>query len=158
MPIDNYPQASDWANMRDNFLVSLGYSARTARFHKFQAFASNGTGIEQFRTPVFISRNVVLWLSQVKVFDTVKAGYFTTGDLEVNTSFQIRGYSASFQLPGGSSVEEYAGDQIIWNGKIWIVSDQIEPVPFGPGTGIIYWRTVLRRMDRSGQGLSPGAK
>ena len=155
-PVDNYPQASDWVNMRDNFLASLGYVGRTVLFRKFKNYSTQGSGLESHRITVYNERTETIYLSNVRVFDTVEGGYFTTGDLDVATSFQIRGYSPAYTLPDNTVISEYAGDEIIWNGRVWVPADQIEPKPFGPRSGIVYWRSVLRVTDRSAQGLTPG--
>lgn len=159
MGLENYPSAADWQTFGENFRANLNWLSRTITFRKFQGFSMKGaTGIEQHRVPQYTEREEIVWLADVKVYDTVKGGYFTTGDLDIHSPFQIQGFSPAYSLPNGEEVSEYGGDEIIWNGKIWVPSDQIEPRPLGPRSGIVFWRTVLRVTQRSSQGLGAGAK
>lgn len=148
--------ASDFNLARELFLGKGSWAHRRIIFRKFKNYASQGTGPEAFRVPAYDSRQESVWLSNVRVFDTVKGGYFTTGDLDVNSLFQIRGFSPAYTLEDSTPVAEYAGDEVIWNGKVWVVSDQVEPIQFGPTAGVVYWRTVLRAADRSGPGITVG--
>jgi hypothetical protein len=128
-------------------------------FRKFIRYDNQGDQTkpdEQFRVSIYQNTGKHVWLSQVKVYDTVKGGYFTTGDLDCQADFPIRGASAGYILPNKVSIAENAGDEIIWNGKIWKVADQVDPVQIGLQGSHIYYRTVLRRTDRSGSGLSVG--
>jgi len=149
-------QAHEVVMARNAFLAQSQYLHRAIVFCKFAGFVIEGTGDDLIRTPSFKKRREHVWLSQIKVFDTVKGGYFTTGDLDVNSIFQIRGYNPGFTLPDGTAIEEYVSDHIIWNGKLWTVADQIEPVQVGYLGTTIFWRTTLRRSDRTGVGLTAG--
>lgn len=154
--LENFWQAADFENVRSAWLAAQQYSHKKIIFRKFTGYTTKGTGEEKFRTPSFSARSDHLWLSNVKVFDTVKGGYFTTGDLDVYSTFQIRGFTPGYTLPSGVVIPEYAGDQIIWNGKLWVLADQIEPMQFGYLAGPVFWRSVLRRGDRTGQGITVG--
>jgi len=154
--LGNNWQASEWQDMRDAWLGTRGYADRQVLFRKFLEYEKMGRVTipdETFRTPKYAIRAEHVWLSNVKVFDTVKGGYFTTGDLDVYSTFRIQGYSAAYTLPSGVVIPEYAGDEILWNGKVWVVADMIEPVqPGGYQAPQIWWRSILRRTDRSGIG------
>src|SRR5713101_4686022 len=156
MGIDTQWDVNDWQLARDLFQSKASYTHRKVIVRKFRNYQTRNPDrptIEQFRTPVYDERADHVWLSWVRVFDTVKGGYFTTGDMDVNSSFQLIGFSPAYIRPNGVRIEEYAGDELIWNGKIWIVSDQVEPIQFGMKGGVVYWRTVMRRVDRSSQGF-----
>ena len=160
MSLDNTWTASDYELVRDSFLATGGYLHRQVIFRKFMAYQTNGSSSnfdEMIRTAVFRERLDHVWLSQVKVFDTVKGGYFTTGDLDVASQFMIQGYSGQYKLPDGTLIPEYAGDQIVWNGKIWIVSDQLEPIQAGMQGPVIFYKTTMRRADRAGTEQGAGA-
>jgi hypothetical protein len=153
--LGNFWDLNDYINAREAWIAPQGYNHRSIIVMKFAGYETSGTGVnpdEQFRAPKYTARSDHAWISQVKVFDTVKGGYFTTGDLDIYTTFRIQGYTPAYTLPSGVNVTEYAGDQIIWNGKVWVVSDQVEPVQFGYQAKEVWWRTVLRRTDRAGQG------
>jgi len=154
--LGNYWSLADWQNMKDAWFSGQGYDHRQVVFRQFAGFETRGNPAnpdEQFRRKKYTSRGEHIWISSVKVFDTVKGGYFTTGDLDCYSSFRIQGYTPAYTLPSGVVVTEYAGDEILWNGKVWVVADMIEPVqPGGYQAPQIWWRTVLRRTDRSGQG------
>lgn len=158
--LGNNWQASEWQDMKDSWLGTRGYVDRQIVFRKFLEYEAKGnrsSTIETFRTPKYAERAEHVWLSNVKVFDTVKGGYFTTGDLDVYSTFRIQGFSAPYTLPSGVVIPEYAGDEILWNGKVWVVADMIEPVqPGGYQAPQIWWRSVLRRSDRSGVGNTVG--
>lgn len=157
--LSNIWDISDYINARDAFLSESQWVQFKVIFRKFRAYESKDIEkfvMEQFRVPRYSERAEYLWLSSVKVYDTVKGGYFTTGDLDVNSFFQMRGFTEGYILPNGTVVQEYAGDQIVWNGKLWIVSDQVEPVQFGILPQAVYWRSVLRAVQRTGQGVTPG--
>jgi hypothetical protein len=149
----------DYLNARDAFLSESQWVQFQVVFRQFRSYEEKNSDkfiMEQFKKAVYSDRAEYLWLSNVKVFDTVKGGYFTTGDLDVNSFFQMRGFTEGYILPNGVRIKEYAGDQVIWNGKLWIVSDQVEPVQFGILPSAVYWRTVLRAVQRTGQGTTPG--
>lgn len=155
--LGNNWSASEWQDMKDSWLGTRGYSDRQIVFRKFLEYETKGSALtnsdESFRVAKYAVRAEHAWLSNVKVFDTVKGGYFTTGDLDCYTTFRIQGYSPAYTLPSGTVVGQYAGDEILWNGKIWVVADMIEPVqPGGYQAPQIWWRTVMRRTDRSGAG------
>jgi hypothetical protein len=150
-------QASDWQNVRDSWLAGAVWNQRHVVFRKFLHYDAQGTTEDETaRFPVYQTIGKDIWLSQIKVYDTVKGGYFTTGDLDCTSEFLVQGASAGYKLPNGVVVPENAGDEIIWNGKIWKVADQVDPVQQGLQGGHIYYRTVLRRTDRSGLGVSSG--
>jgi len=157
--IGSFWSASDWVNAREAWMASGQWNHRRVTFKQFCGYNVSGNASkpdEMIRTVKYSTRLEHVWLSQVKVFDTVKEGYFTTGDLDVISEFQIRGYSPSYTLPDGTVILEYAGDILLWNGKAWAVADQVEPVQFGFLAAQVWWRTVLRRTDRSGLGTSVG--
>lgn len=158
--LGNNWQASEWQDMKDSWLGTRGYTDRQIVFRKFLDYETKGNPnipSEIFRTPKYAERAEHIWLSNVKVYDTVKSGYFTTGDLDVYSSFRIQGFSSSYTLANGSVIPEYGGDEIRWNGKLWVVADMIEPIQVGGYQAPqIWWRTVLRRSDRSGAGTSVG--
>jgi len=152
---------NDFVNARDAVFSESQWVHFQVIFRKFLGYElmnPDRTPLEQYNVPQYATRAEHVWLSSVKVFDTVKGGYFTTGDLDVNSFFKIQGYAPAEVLPTGVKISEYAGDQIIWNGKVWVLSDQIEPVQFGIIPGTVYWRSVLRAVDRSSQGTTPGSK
>jgi hypothetical protein len=149
----------DYLNAKDSWLSTRGYSNRRVLVRKFQGWVVAGNlsnDNETYREAKFSSRNDTVWLSQVKVFDTVKGGYFTTGDLNVSSTFILQGCSAAYTLPDGTVLPEYAGDEIVWNGKIWVVADQLDPIQFGTKTKQVWYNSVLRRAQRSGLGTTPG--
>lgn len=149
----------DFLNAKDAWLSTRGYSNRRVLVRKFQGWVVAGNPSndnETYREAKFSSRNDTVWLSQVKVYDTVKGGYFTTGDLNVSSTFILQGYSAAYTLPDGTVLPEYAGDEIVWNGKIWVVADQLDPIQFGTKTKQVWYNSVLRRAQRSGLGTTPG--
>jgi hypothetical protein len=151
--LDNIWTASDSNLVRDSFLAAGSYLHRQVLFRKFTGYSTLGSSAnidEMIRTPRYAVRTGHVWLSQIKVFDTVKGGYFTTGDLDVASSFIIQGYSSAYTLSDGTVIPEYAGDEIVWNGKLWSVADQLEPVQAGMQSPIIFYRTTLRRSDRAG--------
>lgn len=161
MAVERYWQVEDYLNMRDGILAQAEYHNHEIVFRQFKGYAvSNEAGavIEQFRTPLFYTLGTNAWLAPVKVFDTVKGGYFTTGDLQCQSTFQIQGYSPAYVLDDGTKINEYAGDQVIWNGKVWLVADQIDPRIAGFMAQPVLYNTTLRRVDRSSQGVTAGAK
>lgn len=152
--LGNFWDLNDYINAKEAFIAPQGYDQRLITFMKFAGYDTTGnleSADETFRTAKYHSRSDHVWLSQVKVFDTVRGGYFTTGDLDVISNFMIQGYTAAYTLPSGVVIKEYAGDQILWNGKLWVVADQVEPVQFGYMAKQVWWRSVLRRNDASGQ-------
>lgn len=159
MSLDNYWGLEDYILAREAFVMAQGYNAHKVIVRKFRSFETknaDGPKVNQYRVPIYANRQDSVYLGPVKVYDTVKGGYFTTGDIDVNSVFQLFGQSPAQILPDGTKLSENAGDQIIWNGKIWQVSDQIEPIIQGPKAPEIFFRTVMRRVDRSGQGITPG--
>src|ERR1700733_10684020 len=118
--LGNNWQASEWQDMKDAWLGTRGYTDRQIVFRKFLEYEAKGNQnvtIESFRTPKYAQRAEHIWLSNVKVFDTVKGGYFTTGDLDVYSTFRIQGFTSQYSLPSGVVIPEYAGDEVEWNGK-----------------------------------------
>lgn len=157
--LGNFWDLNDYVNAKEAWIAPQGYTHRLITFMKFTEYNVTGnleSPDETFRTVKYHSRSDHIWISQVKVFDTVKGGYFTTGDLNVISNFLIQGYSPGYTLPTGVPIGEYGGDQILWNGKVWAVADQVEPVQFGFMAKQIWWSTVMRRADRSGQGNTVG--
>jgi hypothetical protein len=157
--LGNNWQASEWQDMKDAWLGTRGFVDRQVIFRKFLSLETKGNqnvDEEFFRVVNYAQRADHVWLSQVKVFDTVKGGYFTTGDLDIYSNFRIQGYSPGYTLPSGVVIKEYGGDQIVWNGKVWVVADQIEPVQFGYQAPQLWWKTTMRRTDRSGAGNTVG--
>jgi hypothetical protein len=153
--LGNNWSASEWQDMKDSWLGTRGYVDRQIVFRKFLSYETKGNPsipLESFRIATYSTKAEHVWISQVKVFDTVKGGYFTTGDLDVYSNFRIQGFSPGYTLASGVVIPEYGGDEILWNGKVWQVADQIEPVQFGYQAPQIWWRSVLRRTDRSGIG------
>lgn len=149
----------DFLNAKDAWFSTRGYANRKVLVAKFQGWVNAGNPNnpnEQFREAKYATRQETVWLSQVKVYDTVRGGYFTTGDLNVSSSFVLQGYSAAYTLPNGTVLSEYAGDEIVWNGKIWVVADQLDPVQFGAKTKQVWYTTVLRRAQRSGLTTNTG--
>jgi len=157
--LSNLWDIGDFQNAREAFLSESQWVQFQVIFRQFRGYEQKNadqTPLSQFRAPVYDTRAEYVWLSNVKVYDTVKAGYFTTGDLDVNSFFQMKGYVAASILPDGTTITEYAGDQLIWNGRLWMVSDQIEPVQHGILPDPVWWRTVLRAVTRTGQGVTAG--
>jgi len=157
--LGNYRDINDYLNVRDSWLSSMGKSNKRVRVHIFLEYESVGNKEnrnETFRRAKYASRFDHAFLSNVKVFDTVKGGYFTTGDLDVYTEYPLRGFSAAYSLPNGVQIPEYAGDLIEWNGKFWEVADQLEPVTAGVVAKQVWYRTVLRKTNRAGIGLEVG--
>ena len=151
--------ASDWQNERTSWQASGVWNQRTVIFRKFLQYETKGDSTNPdatFRVPVYQTTGQQAWLSQVKVFDTVRGGYFTTGDLSCNSEFLIRGSTPAYTLESGITTPEYAGDEIEWNGKVWKVADEVEPVQMGPQGGRIWYNTTLRRSGRSGVGVAVG--
>ena len=157
--LGNFFDLNDYVNARRAWLESTGKSKKKVRIHTFEGYETLGNQTkpdETFRKQRYVARIEYVWLSNVKVFDTVKRGYFTTGDLDVYSEFYLRGFSPSYTLPNGVVVGEYSGDLVEWNGKLWEVADQLEPVTWGPFTAQVWYRTVLRRTQRSGIGIEVG--
>ena len=158
--LGNFFDLNDYNNARRSWLESMGKSYKKVRVYTFEGYETAGNQTnpnETFRKARYTSREDFVWLSQVKVFDTVKGGYFTTGDLDVYSEFVLKGFSPAYLLPSTVNLNEYSGDIIDWNGKLWEVADQLEPVTFGPYTKQVWYRTVLRRTNRSGIGIEVGA-
>lgn len=150
---------NDFLNAKNSWTAQQGKSHVRVRIWKFNGYNTENSSNpnETFRTPVYEMREDHLWLSQVKVYDTVRGGYFTTGDLDVVSEMELQGYSAAYTLPTGTVIPEYAGDLVEWNGKLWEVADQLEPTQWGYQAAQVYFRSVLRRSQRSGSGIVPGA-
>jgi len=166
MDLGNQWELNDYINAREAWLATQNKNHKRVRVWKFECYEIQGSQVgiqpnevnpnEQFRVPKWNIRQDHVWLSQVKVYDTVKNGYFTTGDLDVYSEYLIQGYSPAYTTIDGIMIPEYAGDLIEWNGKLWEVSDQLEPVTWGVLSNQVFYRTVLRRTQRTGTGSSPG--
>lgn len=157
--LGNFWDLNDYTNAKEAWIAPQGYDHRKIRFMKFASYDVTGNleiPDETFRKEVYHEREDHVWISFVKVFDTVKGGYFTTGDIDVYSNFLIQGYSAAYSLPTGVQIPEYAGDKIVWNGKVWTVADEVEPIQFGYQAPQVWYRSVLRRSDRAGVGTSVG--
>jgi hypothetical protein len=157
--LGNWASLDDYRNARSSWLESSGRSQKRVRIHIYQGYELMGNQTnpnETFRKQRFSAKFDYIWISEVKVFDTVKGGYFTTGDLNVCSEIQLRGYSAAYTLPNGTTVDEYAGDLVEWNGKLWEVADQLAPITWGVLTNQVFYNTILRRTQRSGVGIEVG--
>ncbi len=158
--LGNFFDLNDYTNVRRSWLEAAAKGQKQVRVWVFQGYDILGNQAnpnETFRKQKYVAKNANVYLSNVKVYDTVKRGYFTTGDLDVYSEFYIRGYSSAYTLATDVKVDEYAGDLVEWNGKLWEVSDQLEPVTVGILTNQVWYRTVLRRTQRSGTGIEVGA-
>lgn len=159
MELGNSWSLNDYLNAREAWIAGSNKNHRQVYVYKFAEYDTEGNAAnpnERFRRPVFTKRLDAVWLSMVRVFDTVKGGYFTTGDLNVNSEFVLQGYSPSYTTPSGVLIPEYAGDMIEWNGKLWEVADQLEPVQWGFLADQVLYSTVMRRTQRSGIGIKVG--
>lgn len=157
--IGNSGDLNDFINQRDSWLGSQAKSHYRVRVFFFQGYEVTGNQAnpnETFRKPIFAGRLDHVWLSFIKVYDTVKMGYFTTGDVQVESEFPMKGFSASYTLTSGEVIPEYAGDIMQWLGKFWEVSDVLEPLQTGYQFGQTWYRTVMRRTNRSGVGVEVG--
>lgn len=168
MDLGNQWTLNDYMNAKNAWLAGQNKNHRRVRVYKFENYSTvgtqsnSGTNVvnpnELFRQPVFKSRLDHVFLSQVKVFDTVRGGYFTTGDLDVYSEFVLQGYSAGYLTVSGIPIPEYVGDMIEWNGKLWEVADQLDPVSWGFQAEPVYYHTVLRRTQRTNLGITGGPK
>lgn len=158
--LGNFFDLNDHLNTRNAWLESMGKAYKKVRVYTFESYETAGNQTnpnETFRRVKYSGRDEFVWLSMVKVYDTVKAGYFTTGDLDVYSEFPLRGFSPAYGLPSTVNVSEYSGDIVDWNGKLWEVADQLEPVTSGVHANQVWYRTLLRRTNRSGIGIEVGA-
>jgi len=155
----NFWSVADIENMSKAWLSGQEFTHRQVIFRKFIAYERRGNQTnpnETFRAAKYAERAEHVWISEVKVYDTVKKGYFTTGDMDCASTFRIQGVTPQYTLANGVVVPEYGGDEIIWLGKIWVVTDQVEPVEFTFKAPQVWWRTVMRKTERSGIGNAPG--
>jgi hypothetical protein len=157
--LGNSWRMSDFVNAQRAWIGQQSKSHRQIILWKFLEYETAGNLInpsETIRRIKYAQRLDHVWLSLVKVYDTVKGGYFTTGDLDVHSDFALQGYSASYTLPDNTIIPEYGGDVVQWNGKLWEVADQLEPVQWGYQAKQVFFHTVLRRTQRSGIGVQVG--
>jgi len=142
-------QMGDYLNAKYAWIGQMAKSHRMVNVYKFQEYAVEGNQTsfsETIRVPVYNKRTDHAWIDMVKVFDTVRGGYFTTGDIHVNTEYALQGYSAGYtSTDGGVNIPEYAGDLIEWNGKLWAVADVLEPVQWGYLAKQVFFVTVMRK-------------
>lgn len=149
----------DYKNAKDSWLSSSGKSHRKVKLYTFLEYVNMGNQAnpnETFRKQRYSVRDDHAWLSFIKVFDTVKKGYFTTGDVDIVSDFSVRGFTSAYNLPSGVSIPEYAGDLIEWNGSLWEVADILEPIQFGLNAPQAWFHTVMRKTTTSGRGIVVG--
>lgn len=161
MGVENFWDYNDFANFRDAYFSQAGYVDRRVLFKRFTGWKTlnaEGPTIEQIKVAEFAQKRTHVYISEVKQFDTDRRGAFVAGDMDCLSTFQIRGRTPGYVTEQGERIDEYAGDEIIWSGKVWRVADQVEPIIAGLMTGTVYYRTVIRRHDLSGPGTSPGIK
>lgn len=157
--LGNFGNLEDWKNVRDAWLGSAGKTHRKIRLYTFLEYVVMGNQTnpnETFRKQKYSVRHDHAWLSFIKVFDTVKKGYFTTGDIDIVSEFPVRGFISAYSLPGGVQIKECAGDLIEWNGNLWEVADILEPIQFGINAPQAWYHTVMRKTNISGQGIVVG--
>lgn len=168
MDIGNQWTVNDYLNAKTAWIAAQSRNHRQVRVYKFEEFEVRGNQVNQgtnvinpnesYRVPLFNARIDHVWASMVKVFDTVKGGYFTTGDLDVFSEYILQGYSTAYTTPDGVEIPEYAGDMIEWNGKLWEVADQMEPIQWGYQANSVFYRTVMRRTQRTNIGITSGPR
>jgi hypothetical protein len=157
--LGNTGDVNDYKNAKEAWLSSQAKNNRKIEVYVFIGYEVQGNQSnpnETFRIPKFEHRIDSAYLSLVKVYDTVKGGYFTTGDLNCYTDFVVQGFSQGVTLSNGVVLDEYAGDIIRWNGKLWEVADVLDPVQWGYKSPTVFYSTVLRRTNRSGIGIEVG--
>lgn len=157
--VSNGWQLNDHLNVKKAWLGQMGKSHRRVRVYQFNGYELQGNTVnpsEAFRNATYKIRDDHVWLSAVKAFDQVRGGFFSTGDLDVNSEFPIQGNSPGLLLPDETSIPEYGGDLIQWNGQLFEVADVLEPVQFGFQALQIWYRTVLRKTNRAGIGVKVG--
>lgn len=157
--LGNFWDLNDFINAKEAWIAPQGYTHRKILFQQFAGYETQGNLVkpdETFRLPKYNVRAEHIWISFIKVFDTVKGGYFTTGDLDCYSNFKIQGFTPAYSLTEGVEISEYAGDQIVWNGQLWACTDVVEPIQFGYQAPQVWWRTTLRRSDRTSQGNTVG--
>lgn len=154
-------QASDVVNVTDAFLASLQYIARQVIFQKFLSFQNQGSGqaLEQFQAPVYASRAAIIWIEPFnRTYDQQRNERIEPESLNIVCPFPVQGSSPAVSLQNSTVVSTaYGGDQIIWNGKLWVVSDQVEPVQAGALGPIAFWKTQIRYTGKTGQGTTTGS-
>jgi hypothetical protein len=148
--VDNFWDYNDFQNFRDAFMAKAGYVERVVTFRRFTGWKIlnvEGPTIEQVPKAQYVQKRAHVWLSSVREFDSDRRGAFVAGDMDIHSTFRIRGRTPSLVLANGAKIDEYAGDEVVWNGIIWRVVDTIDPVVAGLPTGVVYFRTVMRRHD-----------
>lgn len=150
--LGNSWELNDYLNARDAWRGQANKSHHRVIFWKFDGYtAGRSTNPnEAGRTPRYVKRLDHVWLSTLKGFDAVKKQYFSTGDITVNSSFKIRGFTAAYSIPDGDSIDEYAGDLIQWGGSLWEVADQLEPITWGYMANQVFYVSIMRRTSRIG--------
>lgn len=157
--LGNFFDLNDFDNARKAWLESAGKSQKRVRIYIFQGYDTLGNRTnpnETFRKQKYVTKNDYVWLSSFSQLDLLRDSRIQAGDLECYSEFLLRGFSPSYILPNEKKVDEYAGDLIEWNGKLWEVSDQLEPVTWGVHTKQVWYRTAIRRTQRSGVGIEIG--
>ena len=158
--LGNFFDLNDYNNARKSWLESAGKSQKQVRVFLFQGYEVLGNQTnpnETFRKPKYVAKSDYVWLSSFTALDMLRDSRIQAGDLECYSEFLLRGFSSSYLLPNSVKVDEYAGDLIDWNGKLWEISDQLEPVTWGVQTQQVWYRVALRRTQRSGIGTEVGA-
>jgi hypothetical protein len=157
--LGNWGGIGDYDNARKAWLESSGKNQKRVKVYIFQGYDKQGNVTkpdETFRKPKWTVRFEYVWLSALKSIDLIKGGYFTVSDLDVYSEFLLRGYTAAYTLVNKVVNDEYAGDIVEWNGKLWEVADQLEPVTWGVAANQVWYHTILRRTNRSGLGIEIG--
>lgn len=150
---------NDYVNAKQAWLASQSKSHRYINVFKFIDYQLGGNPTnpnEALRIPMYGKRKDHVWIAMVKVYDTVKGGYFTTGDLQLYSEYVLQGYSPAYLTTEGVNIPEYAGDLIEWNGKLWSVADQLEPIQWGYLSPQVMYCTVMRKTQRTNIGIKVG--
>jgi len=156
--LGNSWELNDYTNAEKAWAGQANKSHHQVIVWKFDGYdaGKNINPNEVVRTPRYIKRSDHVWLSTLKGFDAAKAGIFLPGDISVNSTFLIQGYSAAYTLPDGMPVPEYSGDYIQWNGSLWAVADQLEPIQWGYDSRQVFYVSILRRNQRVGDNSRVG--
>jgi hypothetical protein len=150
---------NDYTNAKYAWLATIQKDHRKVIVYKFIDYQTEGNQCnpnETLRLPTYGKRLDSIWLSMVKVYDTVKGGYFTTGDINVYSEFLVQGYSPAYTTADGNVIPEYAGDLIEWNGKLWAVADMLEPIQWGFLSKQVFYCTIMRKTQRTSIGVKIG--
>lgn len=144
--LGNFGGLDDYTNAKDAWIGSSGKSHRLVLYYAFQEYTSSGSAIpdEKFRQIVYATKKTHIWLAFIKPQDTTVGGRFTTGDLDINSEFQLQGYQAPTTLPDGTVVPGRGSDLVGWNGKLWEVADVLEPIQWGYQEAQVFYHTVMR--------------